>query len=1752
MYLAPRTFLSACRITICVFMSFTFLNLYSQEACSFNLNLQWQNNFGGSNSEIAKNTRETADGGYIIAGHTLSDDLEVDDNYGGVDYWLVKIDQFGNPQWDKNYGGSSTDLGVSVIPTTDNGYLFLGGALSNNEDISAPKGSYDIWLLKLDSDGDILWDRSYGGTGNDRPSWMEPTADGGYIISGTTSSDNGDVSENKGVTDALVIKLDSDLNVQWSKVIGGTDEDFLNRIQQTADGGYVATGGTFSFNGDITNSNGLMDALVFKLDANGNLMWLETIGGTGLEWGNGIMEAANGDIVLTGATDSNDGDFDDNEGFNDLWVSKLDASGNLLWSHSYGGLNDEMGSAVQASPTGGFLIAGHSEAVSGDVSSNNGILDIWVLNLDTDGNLIEDYNFGGTMSEMSEDMRFTKDGGLLISGFSESNDIDLDDNKGQADFWLLKFEALSSGLEIPDFGEDKFFCVPQNVFLNAGNKNCSNCTYQWSDGDDSSSRVIFAEESAYYGVTITDQAGCSVSEEINIVLSDLKIEIQSTNPSGCLDNGSILVTATGGTGTYSFRWDNEVDGPINQDLPGGIYSLTISDGECDLREMVTLENQTAEFPVFDLGEDQSICGEETIALEIDLEDVSIMWSTGENSDVLLVTEAGTYMVTVTNSGGCSTTDEVTITEAGDLEFSLGEDVTTCEEAYVLSTNLEDHNHLWSTGETASSISVTASGLYQLTLTAPSGCSVEEQIIIDFSEGINFNLGEDVITCAEDYLIEAPENATSYLWNNEETSPSLLVTESGEYSVTISSQSNCTSVSSINIEFSDGLDLNLGEDLESCEPVLLNPGISQSEYKWSNNSTGVTLLAQETGVYSVTVTNNEGCTAIDSIFIEIFNYPGFALPDTLTSCESINFDFSDAPYEFNWSNGATGAEVEIDETGDYMITVTADGGCSITEEVFIDITSELLLDLGEDMTACENVILEAGLSGLEYEWSNGSDTEEIEVTETGTYSLVVSEESGCSAEDEIFIEVFPSPTLDLGANLVSCSSVSIDAYEEGLEYLWSDGTRDSSIVIDDSGEYVLIVSNEFGCTAVDTIEVSIADELSLELGDDLIACEDVLIDGGEYAEGVSFLWSDGSSDSSLNVTSSGIYSLTISDGIACTAIDSIEVQIESPIEFDLGEDLSGCGQVMLDPQLEGVEYLWSNGETGETLIVETSGIIGLTITSEAGCESKDSIQVNITEGFDLEIQNNSLLCAGDDNGFINLTIGSESDDIIFNWEDGATSEDRNDLSAGVYNLTISDDTGCEQITSIEITEPAPIEIELLSITHISCENNIGEINVEASGGVGDLTYLWDNINGQAEQLNVDQGGYYVLTVVDENNCSVEEEFEIFESDDLVVFVDSISGNPCPGLEMGYLRISVVTGTPPYTYEVTSSVTGITDSYDQPEFINLPSGQYAVKAIDATGCSSLLDFVIEAPEPLDLNLDASGSCGDFGFAFSEVVGGIEPYVYSWSTGDTTKFVTDLMSGEYALTVVDDFGCSHDSTFIITNFEEVLSELEVMDVACHGADDGSITVKVTQGEEPFVFDWNNGLTEPALTNLGPATYTVFVTDANGCTVAATGEILEPTMLSVTAQITDSENGNDGSISITPAGGVAPYQIEWLDGSTETTIENLGPGAYSVSITDVNDCLIVEEFIVEDVVSIDETIIEGIAIFPNPSSDKLNIKGLLQDDVQITIVDMLGQKLLYKNLMHGNVEETLSLKSMLPGVYFLKFETKAKKSYTHKIIKL
>ncbi|MEX0313352.1 MAG: hypothetical protein AB3N18_04180 [Allomuricauda sp.] len=412
--------------------------------------VDWIKSFGGTGEDTAQSVIQTTDGGYAVLGFSNSMDGDiVRKNTDVNDYWLLKLDAEGNLVWNSTYGGTKDDRGQSVIQTADGGYAIVGYAMSDDGDGSNNEGFHDNWILRLDSSGSILWEKSFGFSGHDHSYDVVQTADGGFFFSGflDVTSSGGDGNNGKGsyltrhgVGEFWGTKLDAYGNLQWRRYFGGTNNDRSYGVVQANDGGFVLAGASESEDFDITDPKGSYDFWVLKVSSSGDLLWQKSFGGTGIDKAYGIAKTADNAYVVIGNTFSIDTDISKNNGESDVWLIKIDDSGNLIWEKNYGGTAFDAAQSVNLTANGGFVIAGNSKSIDGDATENNGENDLWIIKTNSEGNVEYQKTFGGSGIDFAFDAIQNTEGSLILVGETASDDFPELQSKGMTDLVVIKIK----------------------------------------------------------------------------------------------------------------------------------------------------------------------------------------------------------------------------------------------------------------------------------------------------------------------------------------------------------------------------------------------------------------------------------------------------------------------------------------------------------------------------------------------------------------------------------------------------------------------------------------------------------------------------------------------------------------------------------------------------------------------------------------------------------------------------------------------------------------------------------------------------------------------------------------------------------------------------------------------------------------------------------------------------------------------------------------------------------------------------------------------------------------------------------------------------------------------------------------------------------------------------------------------------------------------------------------------------------------
>lgn len=362
----------------------------------------WQTNVGQTTGFI-----QTSDGGFVSAGQ------------GSNDAQVFRLDASRNLLWQKNLGGTYYSGGWSVAATNDGGFVTAGFTQANDGDATDNHGGLDAWIFKLDANGNVVWKHCMGGTGDDQFFSVIVNGDGTIMAAGQTNSNNDDVTGNHGGTDLWLVKLDANGNKLWAKCYGGSGNEYVGTVAATSDGGFMLTGQSSSADGDIPANNGNSDIVLLKLDASGNKQWAKNYGGPGDESNSATIVGPDGSFTVAGSTDENGGDVSGfhGAGGHDFWIIKTNSTGTLLWQSTQGGSDDDEALGLVATSDGGYMASGFTYSADFDPTLDGG-RDAWLVKVSSTGKLVwqKTYGGGGMSNVLSEWLITAADGGIVSGG----------------------------------------------------------------------------------------------------------------------------------------------------------------------------------------------------------------------------------------------------------------------------------------------------------------------------------------------------------------------------------------------------------------------------------------------------------------------------------------------------------------------------------------------------------------------------------------------------------------------------------------------------------------------------------------------------------------------------------------------------------------------------------------------------------------------------------------------------------------------------------------------------------------------------------------------------------------------------------------------------------------------------------------------------------------------------------------------------------------------------------------------------------------------------------------------------------------------------------------------------------------------------------------------------------------------------------------------------------------------------------------
>ncbi|MCB0597587.1 MAG: gliding motility-associated C-terminal domain-containing protein [Lewinellaceae bacterium] len=1170
---------------------------------------------------------------------------------------------------------------------------------------------------------------------------------------------------------------------------------------------------------------------------------------------------------------------------------------------------------------------------------------------------------------------------------------------------------------------DTALCAGDTTFLDAGPGFLS---YQWSNGG--IGRYLPVTEAGDYTVEVVDSNGCFGTASINIIEVALPDPVIQGPPGLCPG----VEASLGVFPIYSaYLWSNGEFMPQFNTSDPGIYTIEVWD-EYGCRGADTLEVAALPGVEPEIFGPDTICFGSSTALAVDPIFDTYQWSTSSPAPSILVEGTGEYSITVTNVEGCSGADTLSVLELPALTLNLnvlGNSVLCTGDTIFLQATPGFEIYEWQNGAIGPVLPVTSSGSYTVEATDSFGCSETAGLDLDeFSLPQPVIAGPDGLCPGASASLQAG-NYFSYLWSDGSAGAELSIDGPGSYSVTVVDDNGCEGAGSLDVAaYTDPQPVISGPGslCEGTAVILTVGGGPFGSYRWQDNSTRQQLLINDGGAYSVTVANAEGCTAADTLLVELVSQPVIPLPLALSFCENESLVLDPGPgfAAYNWSDDSNTQTIEVSLPGTYSLTVTDANGCTNSQDMEVASNPIPEPTITGNLYFCQNTSSTLSLAPSNYDsisWSTGSQLPTETFDATGEYSVVVMDSNGCIGNYAFLIEELePTPVTIAGESLICEGATDTLFAGPGYSsYLWSTGDTVSSIPVSSEGIYTVTITNGLGCEGYDTLAVEVQPLPQAVLPDTLILCEDGELALNAGAGPYVYSWNNGLDTEEILIDAAGIYSVTVTDQVGCQAEDRVEVlenEVPSP-QIDGSLNLCPGDSAVLTISEPYVDYVWSNGETSNSILVTRAGFYTLTVTDEAGCQGTANILVNAAPAPEAAIEGPEEICAGE------TAILDAGNHFSYLWSNDSTGRQLSASEEGLYSVVVTNFFGCRD-TAWAGLMVLPLPDPGLQEDTILCEGGIVILEADTSY----LYYLWDD-NSSGPTREVDAAGTYSLTVSD-GTCSDQDTV-------LVVLqpapqpVVTGSATVCPGEEVA---LEVLGDWPGLAWS--NGATGSAITVGEP-------GTYTVTVEDSLGCPGTGSALVEHFETIPAAI-----IGDAGFCpgDSASLGLSSAYAdYLWSTGSTAASISVNSAGVYAVTVTDDNGCADWVSLPVSAYAPPLPNIGGETIFCEG---GSAQVFVFGTFASYA--WSNGETTKLATVFAGGDYTVTVTNDNGCRAAASIAVAEQPLPVLTVQGTRFCPGDSTELYVEE-----PYSSYlWQNGAQSPSIVVDAPGAYGLTVTDELGC--------------------------------------------------------------------------------------------------
>lgn len=1215
-------------------------------------------------------------------------------------------------------------------------------------------------------------------------------------------------------------------------------------------------------------------------------------------------------------------------------------------------------------------------------------------------------------------------------------------------------------------------------------------TYFWNTVPSQSSPTAINLTQGTYSVTIQDGIGCSyqtsvsVTQPLPLASNSVIVNVSCTGGS----SGSIAVTPFGGTAPFNYLWQpgNQTTSSISGQ-PAGTYSLTVADAKgCQITSTYSIT--------------------QPLALAISFTSTNVSCFNGNNGSVnsivsggtspylynwspiiattpnIIDLQAGTYTLTVTDKFGCIASAIVPVTQPTAISASISSNNETCDylnngsATALASGGTAGYSYLWQPGgQVTSTASNLSSGTYTLTVTDFKGC-----------------LANSIITISQ---------------------PTPLIV---------------SFINQINVSCFGG---NNGGITASASGG--NPNYS---YSWMPGSlTSASISNLSAGTYSVTATDNYGCQVLNSVTITQPFFPlAVSVSATPANCSggtngtiSSSASGGSGPYSYSWIPGNyNGQNVLNVPGGNYTVTVTDSKGCIISNSVIVNQPAQMVLTTSSVNSTCSlpngqaSVSITGGISPFTYLWSpSGGTNSTASGLISGSYIVVVSDANGCNSAQWVNVNDNTAPSVSIfSSSNVSCyggsngsATVGVSGGAGPFTFNWApfggNGITANGLT---AGTYTVTVVDNNGCQSLATTSPAITQPspITITLSKTDVSC--YLGNNGTASASASggtgffnYQWlPSGTLGPVISNLSANTYTIQATDANSCIQTSTFSITQPSQLLASIASFTNvSCfngnnGTATVNPSGGSPFYSYNwlpsggNGLTGTSLSV---GTYTVNITDSKGCIVSTSATISqpaqSLSGTSTSVATN---CFGGADGSATINPIGGTATYSYQWSpSGGTGQTASGLSAGNYFVLLSDAKGCQTNISVIIAQPTQITGTLVS-TNPSCGLSNGSVFSQISGGSGSFTYLW--LPGSSTNATLNNAGpaTYTLQVTDSKNCVKSLSINLIDIPGPSVAVTSKTDVSCYAGNNGTATINITQGTAPF-YTAWSPFGGNNLSAS-----TLTTGTYTVNITDALGCTTSTSVIINQPNALIISTSAQNNVlcngGNNGSITVAASGGTPSYNYSWlPINSNLTTVNNLTAGTYTVNVTDQKNCPASISVNISQPVVLSSSIgTAVNTTCFNGSNGSATIIATGGTLPYSYAWSTSpvQTGSSATNLSSGTgagitYTVLITDGNGCTKTNSVLITHPSQVITDAGPNDSIClGQSGTVTASASGGSGNYYYSWLpsnivNAGSLTTNPSMST-TYTVIATDQNGCAGTSDIVSVITFNLTPANIEVIALSP------------------------------------------------------------------------